>query len=828
MLGVGRPTKMVLPRVGGDLKRARFSLRASAVLAGLSSSHASAQTLRFDYVRRMLPPDADTSWAAALGDLDGDGDLDAFVGNDGQQCRLYLNDGSGVFADATSQLPAFVGATRAVELGDADGDGDLDAYVGNTPQNRLYLNGGTGGFTDVTATNLPLLFTQTQAVAMGDLDGDGDLDAFVGNVGQNRLYRNGGGGTGAFTDVTATNLPAQLGNTTAVALGDVDGDGDLDVLLGSYTQNRLYLNNSGTGTFTDATFQLPAMVAATWAVALGDVDGDGDLDALIGNFESPGTPNRLFLNNGFGLFTDATPQLPVMFDDTQAVTFGDLDGDGDLDAFVGNFEQQNRLLVNNGSGVFVDATGQLPAHQDETLHVALGDVDGDGDLDALIGNNRQDRLYLNDGSGAFTDATAQLPANLDATRAVAIGDVDGDGDLDALIGNRVLQGQPNRLYLNNGVGVFSDAGSLLPSIATYTTAVALGDVDADGDLDALIGSSYEIPPITPQQMRLYLNNGAGLFSDATSQLPPILDLTEALALGDVDGDGDLDVLVGNANLYFLPGQPDRLYLNNGSGVFTNATSQLPPILDATLAVALGDLDGDGDLDVLLGNTAPCSAAPCPGAQNRLYLNNGSGIFLDATGQLPAILDVTSSLALGDYDGDGDLDALIGNWGQNRFLLNNGSAVFTDATSLLPPLTFETSQAFAAGDLDGDGDLDAFVGSWGQDRVLSNLTRHLARRGLPRIGKPLTLDLSGPAGGSWLLAFSLGTASIPIPALGTLRLSPASSFLHSGGVLDAQGRATVTFQVPAISSLLGIPVHWQAGVAPPARFTNLETTTATTL
>ncbi|MGH7150224.1 MAG: FG-GAP-like repeat-containing protein, partial [Planctomycetota bacterium] len=222
-------------------------------------------------------------------------------------------------------LPANSDSARAVSLGDVDGDGDLDAFLGNYgQQNRLYLNGGTGVFTDVTATNLPALVDYTAAIALGDVDGDGDLDAFVGNYGsfsssgmQNRLYFNGG--AGVFADVTATNLPALSDFTNAVALGDVDGDGDLDAYTGNASsasaggQNRLYLN-SGTGFFTDATVaNLPALLNDTQAVALGDVDGDGDLDALEGTGSSSVAQNRLYFNGGAGVFADVTAtNLPAL------------------------------------------------------------------------------------------------------------------------------------------------------------------------------------------------------------------------------------------------------------------------------------------------------------------------------------------------------------------------------------------------------------------------------------------------------------------------------------------------------------------------------------
>ncbi|MCI0588383.1 MAG: FG-GAP-like repeat-containing protein, partial [Planctomycetes bacterium] len=162
-----------------------------------------AQAQRFGFTHSMLPADADNSRTVALGDLNGDGTLDAFVGNYGEQNRLCLNDGTGVFTDVTvTSLPALSDSTEAVALGDVDGDGDLDAFVGNlSGLNRLHLNDGTGVFTDVTFTNLPALGTSsTLAVALGDVDGDGDLDAFVGRGGQDRLHLNGG--TGVFTDVT--------------------------------------------------------------------------------------------------------------------------------------------------------------------------------------------------------------------------------------------------------------------------------------------------------------------------------------------------------------------------------------------------------------------------------------------------------------------------------------------------------------------------------------------------------------------------------------------------------------------------------------------------
>ncbi|MCI0589953.1 MAG: VCBS repeat-containing protein [Planctomycetes bacterium] len=849
----------------GSATRARRIVLGLALLASGPLRPLRAQTVLLRELHGMLPPEPNMTSAVALGDVDGDGDLDIVVGNSDSD-RLLLNEGFGFFTEGVGQIPAVVGfsSTSALSLGDVDGDGDLDCLVGArflaTP-NRLYRNDSSGVFTDASA-QLPSLNDDTWAVALGDLDGDGDLDAVVGNFGQSRILVNDS--TGVFSDVPGL-LPVGSFGPREIALGDLDTDGDLDLFSASYGQDRLFLNDGSAG-FTDATPQVPPDNVYTTAVALGDVDGDGDLDAFLGR---PGTSfsgdqNRLYLNDGAAGFTDATAQLPAVLGITLDVALGDVDGDGDLDALAANYGQ-SRLQLNGGSGVFVEATAQLPMLDESTSALALGDLDGDGDVDLILGNDQlydgaRNRLYLNDGAGAFADVTSPLPPILDDTRAIALGDLDGDGDLDAFVGNGGLSPQ-DRLLLNDGAGNLDDATGQLPQALDDTRAVALGDVDGDGDLDALVGNAGTTPGLQPE--RLLLNDGSGTFTVAPIQLPNVQDFTSAVVLGDLDGDGDLDVLIGSgygsdryclnggtgvfsdasAQLPFNPGPTtalalgdldgdgdldvmiggaqERLYLNNGSGVLLDAPAQLPAILDDTRALAFGDVDADGDLDVLIGNF---------GQPDRLWLNDGAGLFSDTTGALPANLDYTRSVALGDVDGDGDLDSLIGNSGgsyygePNRLYLNGGAGVFVDGTALVPAVQGRT-HAVVLGDMDGDGDLDLLAGKERQpDLLLSNLTHQLAWRGTPRVGKPLTLDLWGSAWGTWFLAFSLNAGSFPIPPFGILRLDPIGINLVASGILDGQGRASVTYSVPSNPSLVAATVHWQALVTVPARFTNREVTT----
>src|SRR5262245_52991049 len=147
------------------------------------------------------------------------------------------------------------------------------------------------------------------------------------------------------------------------------------------------------------------------AVALGDADGDGDLDVLVGNY---GTPDRLYRNDGSGVLTSALGALPAIVNNTRALGFGDLDGDGDLDLLIGNDGIQDRLYLGNGAGAFVDATSQFPSFPgpDSTRGIALGDVDGDGDLDAIFANWLDPtRFYRHNGLGTFSNAFAEIPSD---------------------------------------------------------------------------------------------------------------------------------------------------------------------------------------------------------------------------------------------------------------------------------------------------------------------------------------------------------------------------------------------------------------------------------
>ncbi|MCB8966361.1 MAG: VCBS repeat-containing protein [Ardenticatenaceae bacterium] len=213
------------------------------------------------------------------------------------------------------------------------------------------------------------------------------------------------------------------------------------------------------------------------------------------------------------------------------------------------------------------------------LDVDLGDVDGDGDLDAFaLGRTSTNRVWLNNGDGVFTDS-GQTLGNANGF-AIELGDLDGDSDLDAFVVYGVNTSQPNKVYFNDGSGNFSDSGQNLGN--TDGSDVGLGDLDGDGDLDAFVSRLFDNPN------EVWLNDGHGFFSNSGQALGN--SGSYSLALGDVDGDGDIDAFI--ATIDADETAPNEVWLNNGKGIFTDSGQRLGNLGSA--GVVLGDLDGDGD------------------------------------------------------------------------------------------------------------------------------------------------------------------------------------------------------------------------------------------
>jgi tetratricopeptide (TPR) repeat protein len=403
-------------------------------------------------------------------------------------------------------------------LFDADGDGDLDLYLVNggtlaglsgqagqpAASDAFYLNDGRGNFEDVTAA--AGFGTAEKAwgggCAAADPDNDGDADILVTNFGPSVFYRNDG--RGHFSDATATvGLVGGPESGSRWSLGavffDSDGDGDLDLYVANYL------------IFDPADGE---MLARRCRWKSGEV--------MCGPRGFAGQPDNFYRNRGDGTFEEVSADAGVK--DAyygMGVVAGDLDGDGDTDLFVANDSQQNLLLVGDGKGAFRDAALEAgvalsgDGRPQSGMGTDLGDYDGDGDEDLLVTNFSDDyhTLYRNDGDLLFTDVSGAV--GLDPATRFAVGwaaaffDFDNDGDLDIFTASgHVYPGvenfdagtsyrQRNQLFENDGHGAFREVGAEGGEALTVPgngRGVATGDIDDDGDLDLVVVNS-DGPPV---------------------------------------------------------------------------------------------------------------------------------------------------------------------------------------------------------------------------------------------------------------------------------------------------------------------------------------------
>ncbi len=646
--------------------------------------------------------------------------------------------------------------------GDYDNDGDLDAFIVGSSTSRLYRN-DAGSFVYVSTG---ITGVQYGSCAWGDYDNDGDLDiAITGNAGTkfSKIYRNDG--SNVFTDIGAGLIGVDW---STIAWGDYDNDGKLDLLVsglatGEEPVARLY-HNDGNDVFTNSQIAITPCVRGV--VKWGDYNNDDLLDILMLGQDFDGNANtEIYKNDGNGHFISINANMADGF--RGGVDWGDYDNDGDLDVLIGGQMCGTRIYRNDGNGVFTFINAGLPALS--YCPVAWGDYDNDGDLDIILAGvnvyngTSYTQLFQNKGNNVFTEDSNVLTDLSEGS--VTFGDYNGDGKTDLIITGRAAgnistskiyrndtpnsnaaptaPGSLQSTVINNGavlkwnlstdsptpsagltynvrIGTTTNGINILSPMANVSTGYRrtslLGNAMQDDNYvikNLPVGTYYwSVQAVDP-------SGKASLFPSASSFtiLPTVTDMNvnmlsvenSAMAWGDYDNDGNLDLLLLGYNSASGK-RVSKIYRNNGSAVFDTINANLKGVEYGS--GAWGDYDNDGDLDLLIaGNSGPFSI---PDPVSKIYRNNGNNTFTDINAGLTGVGG--SSCDWGDYDNDGDLDILLSGNGLSTIYRNDGNGIFVDINTNFVQ-SYQGSASW--GDFDKDMDLDVLIYGSSKTEIYKN-------------------------------------------------------------------------------------------------------------
>ncbi len=587
-----------------------------------------------------------------------------------------------------------------IEIADIDGDGDLDIFANGRLENKLvwYENlDGQGTFSDER-----IISSQEDSVSnlfAADVDGDNDIDIIY-SIGDGMIFwyenEDGAGNFGFFRIFIA----GQLTNIRDVTAGDIDNDGDLDIITSFSNGDKIdwYRNQNGNGTsWFGISIDLNANDSRN--LHLTDIDMDGDLDLFSSQYQSDSL--IWYPNDEAQDGTNFSQPIVIYTSDSNslAINSGDLDGDGDIDLLSSWSNSESLVWHENLDG---EGTFAIPQIINDIIgapnDIITDDLDQDGDIDIVIASsiNQDNEIawYENlDGNGNFGNPNFVTQVH-DTPLDIEVGDINNDGDLE--IFSVHLNGSKVAWFENqDGLGSYG-LENIINRHVHLPFSVFSADIDNDGDQDIISAS------LDDNKLAWFENlDGNGNFSQIKVISSEIYRPTD-IHIGDIDGDNDIDIIVSGSTI----NESAIAWFENldGLGNFGNSNSILPEDFEFSVdSVYLEDIDGDFDLDILFTASGEYDVA---------WLEN-----IDGLGNFGPPIQISDfqndprAIIAKDIDGDGDNDVIVAasfnnaiNWFENLDGMGNfGSRQIVDGPS-------ENITEIFASDIDNDGDIDLFSAS----------------------------------------------------------------------------------------------------------------------
>ncbi len=635
--------------------------------------------------------------SVAAAELNGDGILDLAVADSTNgKVNILLGMDKGKFAAPVGYT---VGKQPAlVAIADVNGDAKPDLIVCNEADGTVSVLLGNGDGSFSKATTYPAV-TDPAYVVVGDLNGDGKGDLAVAGKSSGMIAVLLNDGAGKFGNPTLYNLGRPV---ISLAVGDFRGNGKKDLAAADGDGSVAILLGNG-----DGSFRGPSLISVGSApissIIAADFNSDQKIDLAV--TQSGTKLVSVLLGNGDGTFR-LSGQYPVGTNPT-VVASADVNSDNIPDLITVNQSANSfSVLIGVGDGTFKPSIDFVAGNSPRAL--ALGDFDRDGSIDLAIANFADNTISLAFGKGDGTfNAARAYSVDLDR-KSIAAGDLDGDGKPDLVVTNfcgadaTCTSNGTVSVLLGVGDGTYRLAGNY--PLGAGPLSVSLADVNGDQKLDLLAVNRGD------KSVSVLLGNGDGTFQSALTY--PISNSPVALATGDFNNDHKLDLaVVGDCGSAACaqPGEVTVL-LGNGDGSFQAAGTYAVGYSPSALAV--GDLNGDNNLDIVVANACGQDGS-CRAGSATVLLGDGKGVF-HSGGELP-LGKSPSALTLGDLNNDGALDVVSAYRAENKIgvLLGNGDATFKPQVSY--PVGSAPS-AVVVSDFNGDGKRDVAVANFKDSKV----------------------------------------------------------------------------------------------------------------